>query len=295
MSEGAAVSHEGIALPVRRSPRRLAWERFLQHRLAVASAGFLVIVVITAVFAPIVTRYAPDALSDTALLGPSREHLVGTDSLGRDLWSRVVYGARVSLFVGVASQLLAVAIGILVGMAAGFFGSWLDTLLMRMTDVMQALPGILMAMLFVTVLGASTKSLVLAIGFASWPVIARVLRAQVLHTRQLQYVDAAVVIGCSPVRILTVHILRNVLGPIIVLVTFGIPQAMFTEALLSYIGLGPPPPNPSWGRIIAESFSYLQIAPHYIIAPAAALSLTLLAFNFVGDGLRDAFDPQRAN
>jgi len=189
---------------------------------------------------------------------------------------------------------LAVTIGVIVGMTAGYFGSWLDALLMRLTDIMQALPGILLAMLFLTVLGSSTRSLILAIGLASWPVMARVMRAQVLQARRSQYVEAAAAIGCSSFRIMVVHIVRNVVGPILVLVTFGIPQAIFTEALLSYIGLGPPPPSPSWGRLIADAFPYLEVSTHYIVFPALALSLTLLAFNFLGDGLRDAFDPHRA-
>lgn len=277
-----------------RSPRRLAWERFRAHKLATASALFLCVVVALALVAPLISRYSPNYIGFNPLAGPSGAHWMGTDALGRDLWSRVLYGARLSLLVGLASQALAVTIGTLVGMTAGYFGSWIDPVLMRMTDVMQALPGILMAMLFVTVLGSSTRSLILAIGLATWPVIARVLRAQVLQARRLQYVEAAAVVGCSSFRILTVHIFRNVLGPIIVLATFGVPQAMFTEALLSYIGLGPPPPSPSWGRTISDSFSYLQVAPHYILFPAVALSLTLLAFNFFGDGLRDAFDPRRA-
>jgi ABC-type dipeptide/oligopeptide/nickel transport system permease subunit len=258
------------------------------------SAVFLAVVIIAAIFAPWISRYSPNYVGFDPIASPSSAHWMGTDHLGRDLWSRVVYGARISLIVGFGSQALAVTIGTLIGMVAGYFGSWIESLLMRITDVFQALPSILLALLFLTVLGSSIKSLILAIGIATWPVIARVVRAQVLHARRLQYVEAAAASGCSAFRILVVHIFRNVLGPIIVLATFGIPQAIFTEALLSYIGLGPPPPSPSWGRLISDAFPYLQVAPHYILLPALTLSLTLLAFNFFGDGLRDAFDPQRA-
>jgi ABC-type dipeptide/oligopeptide/nickel transport system permease subunit len=294
MSDAALDRDSGYAGPPARSPWRLAWRRFRAHRAAVVAAIFLGCVACVAVFAPLIARYSPNFIGFDPVVGPSSEHWLGTDHLGRDVWSRVVYGARLSLVVGFTSQALAVLIGMIVGMTAGFFGSVVDSVLMRLTDVMQALPGILLAMLFLTVLGPSTRSVILAIGLASWPVMARVIRAQVLQARRLQYVEAAAAIGCSPVRILTVHILRNVLGPMIVLMTFGIPQAIFTEALLSYIGLGPPPPNPSWGRLIADAFPYLEVATHYIVFPALALSLTLLAFNFLGDGLRDAFDPHRA-
>lgn len=277
-----------------RSPWRLAWERFRAHRAACVSGVFLLVVVGLAIFAPLISRHPPNFIGFDPVVGPSWEHWMGTDHLGRDVWSRVLYGARLSLLVGLGSQALAVAIGVLVGMTAGYLGSWLDSLLMRLTDVMQALPGILLAMLFLTVLGSSTRSLILAIGLATWPVIARVIRAQVLQARRLQYVEAAAAIGCSSLRIVTVHIFRNVLGPIIVLATFGIPAAIFTEALLSYIGLGPPPPSSSWGRLISDAFPYLEVSTHYLLFPALALSLTLLAFNFLGDGLRDAFDPHRA-
>ena len=276
------------------SPWRLAWQRFLANRAACVAGVFLVLVFLLALLAPLIDRYPPNLLGFEPVEGPSSEHWMGTDHLGRDLWSRVLHGARLSLLVGFGSQGIAVVIGVLIGMTAGYVGRWVDSFLMRLTDVMQALPGILLAMLFLTVLGSSTRSVILAIGLASWPVIARVIRAQVLQARRLQYVEAAAAMGCSSLRIVSVHIFRNVLGPIIVLATFGIPAAIFTEALLSYIGLGPPPPSPSWGRIISDSFPYLEVSPHYVLFPAAALSLTLLAFNFFGDGLRDAFDPHRA-
>jgi len=288
-----SVEDAVVTRPIR-SPWRLAWQRFRANKAACVAGVFLIVVVLLALLAPLISRYPPEFLGFDPVVGPSSENWMGTDHLGRDLWSRILYGARLSLYVGIASQAIAVVIGVLVGMTAGYVGRWVDSVLMRLTDVMQALPGILLAMLFVTVLGSSTQSVILAIGLASWPVIARVMRAQVLQARRLQYVEAAAAMGCSSLRIVTVHIFRNVLGPIIVLATFGIPAAIFTEALLSYIGLGPPPPSPSWGRIISDSFPYLEVAPHYVLFPAAALSLTLLAFNFFGDGLRDAFDPHRA-
>lgn len=256
-----------------------------------ASIGFLVLLVIVAVMAPVIERYPPEEMAFDPLVGPTSAHWFGTDNLGRDLWSRVVWGARISLEVGIGSQAIALTIGLLVGGLAGFLGGRVDTLLMRLTDIMQALPSILLALLFLTVLGSSTGVLILAIGLATWAVIARVVRAQILQQRELTYVEAAYSVGCSSTRVLLRHVLPNVMAPVIILVAFGIPQAIFTEAFLSFVGLGPPPPNPSWGRILADAFPYVQTAPYFILFPTLALSLTLLAFNFLGDGLRDAFDP----
>lgn len=274
-----------------RSPRVQAWRRLIANRLALASMVFVCVVAALAALAPVVERYPDTMMGFPPLEGPSLEHWMGTDNLGRDLWSRVVNGARTSLIVGVGSQAIALALGLLIGTTAGFFGPLVETLLMRMTDVMLALPSLLLALLFLTVLGPSTGVLVLAIGLATWPVIARVTRAQVLQARELPYVEAAFAAGASPARVLWLHVLRNVIGPVIVLAAFGIPQAMFTEAFLSFIGLGPPPPTPSWGRLLADSFQYVEVSPHFVLFPALALSLTLLAFNFLGDGVRDAFDP----
>jgi ABC-type dipeptide/oligopeptide/nickel transport system permease subunit len=205
LAEPAVVGPGGFG--VSRSPTRQALQRLGRNRLAIGSGIFLLVV---------------------AAIGPSSEHWFGTDNLGRDIWSRVVHGARVSLVVGLASQAIAFAIGLTVGAVAGFAGGVLDSALMRATDIMQALPSVLLALLFLTALGASTTVLVLSIGLATWAVIARVVRAQVLVQKELLYVEAAYSIGCSTSRTLIRHVLPNVLGPAIVLVTFGIPQATFT-------------------------------------------------------------------
>jgi oligopeptide transport system permease protein len=297
MPEAAVRSSELALEPpplASRSPGRQAVRAVVRNRLALVSSVFIGLVALVALGAPLVTRYSPDAMRFAPLEGPSADHWFGTDNLGRDLWSRVVYGARISLLVGVGSQVIAVAIGLAVGALAGFARRIVDSLLMRATDVMQALPSILLALLFLTVLGRSTPVLVLAIGLATWAVVARVVRAQVLAEKEQQYVEAAFSLGASPARVLGRHVLPNVTGPVVVLATFGIPQAIFTEAFLSFIGLGPPPPNPSWGRLLADAFPYVQTAPHYLVFPCLALSVTLLAFNFLGDGVRDALDPQTA-
>jgi ABC-type dipeptide/oligopeptide/nickel transport system permease subunit len=247
---------------------------------------------VLAIFAPLVTRYSPTDLAFNPLLGPSRAHFMGTDDLGRDLWSRVVYGARSTLEVGLGSQIIALLIGVSIGGAAGLARGVLDPLLMRVTDVMQALPQLLLALLFLVALGNSTTVLILALGLSSWPIMARIMRSQVLQLREQEFVQAAHSIGSSPLRTLLSHILPNATGPVLVQITFGVSQAIFAEAFLSFIGLGPPPPNPTWGSLISDGFSYVRVDPNLLIFPGIALSLTLLAVNFLGDGLRDAFDPQ---
>ena len=178
---------------------------------------------------------------------------------------------------------------------AGFQERGIDTVLMRTTDIMFSLPSILVALLFLTAFGTSVSVLMLAIGFATWPTLARLVRAEVLRVKQLEFIEAADSIGCSRARILRVHVIPHTTGPVIVQITFGISQAIFTEAFLSFIGLGPQPPAPSWGRLLVDGFQYLRTAPHLVIYPGAALLLTILALNTLGDGLRDALDPHHNN
>jgi ABC-type dipeptide/oligopeptide/nickel transport system permease subunit len=274
-----------------RSPWADSWRRLRRHRLAVASLVYLVVIVLVAVLAPLITSAGYSEIGFTPLASPSWHHIMGTDELGRDLWSRVAYGARISLIVGFGSQAIALAIGLPLGAIAGFYGGAADTTLMRTTDIMFALPSILVALLFVSAFGTTVGVLTFAIGFATWPTLARLVRAEVLRTRQLDFVEAAVSIGCSRARILRVHVLPHTAGPVIVQVTFGISQAIFTEAFLSFIGLGAQPPAPSWGRLLVDGFQYIRTASHLVVFPGLALFLTILALNTLGDGLRDAFDP----
>jgi len=269
-----------------------SWKRLRRNRLAIASLVFLIVVLAVALFAPLLTSSGYAEIGFNPLEAPSWNHIMGTDPLGRDSWSRVAYGARISLIVGIGSQAIALAIGLPLGAIAGFYGSVADTVLMRSTDIMFSLPTILVALLFITAFGTSVGVLTLAIGFATWPTLARLVRAEVLRTKQLDFIEAAESLGCSRARILRVHVLPHTTGPVIVQATFGISQAIFTEAFLSFIGLGARPPAPSWGRLLVDGFQYLRTSPHLVIFPGLALFLTILALNTLGDGLRDAIDPQ---
>lgn len=285
------VALEGPAAATERSPAKDSWRRFRRHKLALASLAFLIVLAAVGILSSQVSGQSPTAMVNTPLGAPSAAHLMGTDSLGRDLWARVAQGARISLIVGLGSQAIALTIGLLIGAVAGFAGGLIDSLLMRLTDIMLALPSLLFAMLFLTVFGTSIPIVTTAIGFATWPVIARLERGQVLQVKELEFVQAAYSVGCSERRVLVRHIFPNTLAPVIVQITFGISQAIFMEAFLAFLGLGAQPPTPSWGRLLTEGFSYVQVDPSLVIFPTLAITLTLLAVNFVGDGLRDALEP----
>lgn len=276
--------------------------RFLRHRPAVASLVFLLLISGLAVFAPYVAPYAYDAQDIASKLeGPSRLHWMGTDSLGRDLFSRVIYGARVSLQVGILTALFALILGTATGAVAGYRGGWIDHLLMRVVDLFYIFPSLLLAILLMVALGAGaagieggdgTLGIVLALGLVAWVTQARLVRGQVLQARELTYVESARAIGARGTWILFRHILPNLIGPIIVSVTFQIPTNILAESFLSFIGLGIQPPQSSWGTLANEGFRAMRSYPHLILFPGAVLFLTMLAFNYLGDGLRDVLDPK---
>lgn len=227
--------------------------------------------------------------------GPTLQHPLGLDDLGRDVLSRLIHGARISLAVGVLAQLMVLAIGLLVGGIAGYLGGRVDNLLMRGTDVVYAFPDLLFVIVIVTAVGPGFLSALVAIGLVSWVGLARLVRGQVLALREREHVLAARCLGASGPRIFLRHLLPNTLGPIVVAVTFGIPQVIFVEAALSFLGLGVRPPTASWGSMIERGRAALFAAPHLVISAALAISLTMLAFNLLADGLREAFDPRRAS
>ncbi len=226
-------------------------------------------------------------------LGPgAAHHIFGTDDLGRDVLSKVVFGSQVSLSIGILVQAIVLVIGGTIGLTAGYFGGWIDNLLMRFTDIMYAFPDLLFVLIIVAALGPTFLNIFVAIGLVSWVGLARLVRGQVLSIKEKEFVEAARAAGSSPLKIILKHLLPNSLGPVIVTLTFGIPAAIFTEAVLDFLGVGLRPPQPSWGVMVFEGYAAVDAYPSLVIIPCAALSLTMLAFNFIGDGLRDALDPR---
>lgn len=272
-----------------------ARKRFLKNKMAVLGLIVILFFILLAIFANIIIPYDYAEAIHLPIAEPSSSHWLGTDELGRDVLSRLIYGARISMSVGLISQLIVLVIGTTLGCLAGYYGGKTDNLIMRFTDIMFAFPTLLLALLIMTVFGRSITNLFIALGIVGWPATARLVRGQVLSIRKLEYVQAAYALGASSVRIMFRHLIPNLLGPLIVNITFGIPRAIMEEAFLSFIGIGAPPPIPSWGLMISEGFRWIRVKPYLTIFPILAISIVLLAFNFVGDGLRDALDPKMKN
>jgi peptide/nickel transport system permease protein len=242
---------------------------------------------------PLVSPYDPTKLaSSQTLLPPSFDNLMGTDNFGRDIWTRLLYGARISLQVGLSAVGLGALVGIALGLPSGYFGGWYDLVLQRAVDIMQAFPGILLALALVAVLGPSLNNAMIAVGVASVPGFTRIARAAVLSTKELQYVESARVVGCGNGRIMLLHVLPNSLAPLIVLGTTGIGTSIAAAAALGFLGLGAQPPTPEWGTMLAEGRLFVRVAWWMATFPGLAIALIVLAVNLVGDGLRDALDPR---
>jgi peptide/nickel transport system permease protein len=284
-----------------RGPLRLAAERLRRDRTAVASAATIVLLVAFALAAPLLahlTGHAPESqYRDTGLtlaglpVGPGRRFLLGTDNLGRDLLVRIAYGARISLLVGVVSTLLAICLGTAVGIAAGYFGGVVDTFLARFMDVVLSFPFLLFAIALVSVVGPSLPVSILVITFFSWAAVGRIVRGQALSIREREYVEAARALGAGALRIVVVDVLPNLTAPVIVYATLLIPTAIVFESTLSFLGLGVVPPTPTWGNMLADSLQYYQVAWWFVLFPGLALLVTTLAFNLLGDSVRDALEP----
>ncbi len=278
-------------------PRRSRWRRTTSQLLGNANTlvgvVLLVLIVGAALAAPLLARHDPLATAPRdRIQGPSLEHPFGTDDLGRDLWSRVLYGGRLSLRAGFVAVAIAVLGGVVVGLVAGYYGRWVDMLLMRLADVLMAMPGILLTMVFIFSLGPTLTNAMIAIGLASIPEYARVVRGSVLSAREYLYVDGARVVGVTPWRIMSRHILPNVVAPVLILATLGVGGAILALAGLSFLGLGAQPPTPEWGVLISDGRARLRTAWWIATFPGLAIALAVLAINLVGDGLRDALDPR---
>jgi oligopeptide transport system permease protein len=281
-----------------------AWLRFRRNRLAVAGLFIVVLMIVIALGARLpatpgglwrILHLTSDPITqevtNTYAL-PSIQHPMGTDILGRDLMARVFYGTSISLTIGIVVQFLILIIGGSIGMAAGYFGGRVDNLLMRFTDIMYAFPDLLLVLVFVAAFGPSFWSIFIAIGLVNWVGLARLVRGQVLSIKEKEFVEAAIMTGTPPLKIVLKHLMPNSLGPVIVTLTFGIPAAIFTEAALSFLGIGIRPPEPSLGVMIEDGYAGIFADPLQVIFPAVAVALIMLSFTFIGDGLRDALDPR---
>ncbi len=265
-----------------------------KHRLALIGLIIILLMVFIALFAPILAPADPTELDLAGnLSGPNISHPFGQDKLGRDILSRIIYGSRVSVKVGVATVGISLILGILIGSISGYAGRWVDEAIMRVIDILMAFPGILLAIAITAVLGPSLNHVIFALCITGWVGYARLIRGQILTVREREYVQAARAIGAGPFRILRRHILPNTMAPIIVEATFGMAGAILAEAGLSFLGLGTQPPNPSWGAMLNEGSHFMLVAPHLTIFPGLAIMLVVLGFNFLGDGLRDWMDVQK--
>src|SRR6266536_3152803 len=272
---------------------RDAWRRLRRNRAAMAGAVVLAVLVALAVTAPLIAPYQPiEQHYDPLLESSSLPHPFGTDNFGRDIFSRVLYGARISLTVGLLGISLGLLTGISVGLSAGHWGGWLDDLLMRLLDLLLAFPQLLLAIMVITVLGVRDRNVIVAIGIFSLPVFARVVRGQILSLKQLDFVLATRAMGAGDGRILVWHLLPNALASILVLASLRLGTAILTVATLSFLGLGIRPPASEWGTMLSDGRQFLQVAPHVAIFPGLAIVLSVLAVNLLGDGLRDALDPR---
>lgn len=279
--------------PVKPRVKRRFWKRFSRNRLAVVGLVFLLVLILAAAVGPsLFPEQAGEMQLGENLMPPSRAHPLGTDELGRDLLARLIEGARISLAVGVISVSISLALGVPLGAVAAYVGGWLDMVLMRVVDVLLTFPTLLTAIILVTVLGPSLQSAVVAIGITQVPIFARLTRALVLTLRDREFVTAARASGASDGRVLARHIMPNCLSPLLVQTTLIMASAILSTAYLGFLGLGAQPPTPEWGAMVANGRNYLRTATHVAVFPGIAIMLTVLALNVVGDGLRDAFDPQ---
>ncbi|MDQ3541490.1 MAG: ABC transporter permease [Chloroflexota bacterium] len=276
-----------------REERARVWRRFMRYRPGLFGLAFIGLLVVMAIGAPLIAPYAPEAVN-TRLRGdgPTSAHWLGNDDIGRDILSRVIYGTRIALIVGLGATSIAVTIGVLVGATAGYFGGKVDFALSRLIDTLMAFPLLALLLTLSTVFGPSLRNVVVVIGCTVWASYARVVRAEVLSLKERDYILAARAAGATDRRIIIRHLIPNALGPVIILASLAVGGIIILESALSFLGLGVQRPTASWGTMLSDGREYLRNYPHIAIAPGIAIALTVLAFNLVGDGLRDALDPR---
>jgi len=279
-----------------RKPRslwRIAWKRLAKNKLALLGLGIVIFFVIVAILAPYITPYPWNEVDlSRALQPPSWKHLLGTDEFGRDIFSRIIYGTRVSLQFAFFAQLISISIGTILGLISGFYGGWVDDLIMRIVEVLFAFPFLLFVIAVVSTLGPGIQNLYLAVALIGWAGVSRIIRGQVLSLRERDFVAGAIAIGASTWRILFRHILPNALSPLIIEATLGMGGMIMLEAGLSFLGLGVQAPTPSWGSMVQAGLAYLRSCWWYPIAPGVVIMIVVFGFNLLGDGLRDALDPR---
>lgn len=272
------------------------WKRFKQNYLALFGFLFIMMILFVTIFAKWLAPFDPYEMDTVnSLSAPSSEHWLGTDQFGRDIFSRILYGAQISLQVGMISVGFSLIVGTLIGLIAGFFGGWIDQIISRITDVLFSFPDILLALVIMAILGPSLNNLMLAIGIVYTPIFARIARGAVLNVRDSLYIEAARSMGVKSSTILRKHVLPNALAPLIVQVTLSFAFAILAEAALSFLGLGVSPDTPSWGIMLSDAKDWMEISWWTAIFPGIAITLTVLSFNVMGDGLRDALDPRLRN
>ncbi|WP_162909691.1 ABC transporter permease [Aggregatilinea lenta] len=294
MSSTAVTLSQG---PQKARPEwRLIWRQFRRHKLAVISAVLLILLALVAIFADQIIPYDPNAIDAAYARGrpqpPTADHIFGTDNYGRDYFSRAVIGLRISLFVAVSAVVFQIAVGVVIGAVAGYFGGWIDNALMRFTDIFLSIPSFFLLLIVSGIFGGTIFTLIMLIGLLSWMTVARLLRAEILSLKERDFVLAAQCIGVSGRRLVLHHLLPNALAPIIVSATLAVPYAILTESSLSFLGRGVPPPHASLGKMMEDAQQWLRTAWWMWVVPGSIISMIVLTFNFVGDGLRDAFDPR---
>lgn len=288
------LSIQSDVLGQEESYMRVIVTRFLKHKLAVVGLVTFILIVLMALFAPIIAPHDPYEIGYEFEAKPSMEHPLGTDQIGRDVLSRLIYASRISLAVGIGAVTIYVIIGTILGAIAGYMGKWADMIIMRITDVFMSFPFLMVILVLVSVMGPNLFNIILVLGFLGWPPVARLVRGSVLSLKEMDYIKAGVALGYTAPRILVHHILPNALAPILVNATFGIAFAIITEASLSFLGMGVQPPTASWGNMLTEAQSLTVLAqqPWLWIPPGLFIILAVISINFMGDGLRDAVDPK---